>query len=72
MAKMTKEQRILALLRERSLNRFQAQEHGDWVLPSTVAALRRKGYIFLAQWEEVPTRYGTTARVKRYDLIGHL
>ena len=72
MARVTKQDRILALLRQRSLNRFQAQDYGDSVLPCTIAALRRKGYIFLGTWEEVPTRFGTTVRVKRYDFIGHV
>lgn len=67
---ITKKDSILAALRDRSLNRFEAERMGDHCLPSTVAALREDGYIIHDAWEEVPTRFGRTCRVKRYRLVG--
>lgn len=72
MATLTKEARMLALLRNQGMNRFEAEAQGDHVLPSTVCALRRKGHIFLGTWETVPTRFGGTVRVMRYQYIGQL
>lgn len=66
----TKIARILAELRIRSLNRFEAERIGDHCLHSTVAALRSEGYNILDRWEEVPTRFGKSARVKRYSYAG--
>lgn len=67
---MTKKDSILAALRERSLNRFEAERMGDHCLPSTVAQLREEGYVIHDEWEEVPTRFGKACRVKRYRLVG--
>ena len=65
----TKQGRILALLQTQSLNRFEAEKHGDHCLNSTISSLRSAGYIINDQWEEVPTRFGVMTRVKRYFLI---
>lgn len=54
----------------RTLNRFDAEPLGDHCLHSTISTLRKKGAKFLDTWEEVPTRFGMTARVKRYCYIG--
>lgn len=63
----TKEASILAILMSgRSLNRFEAEPAGDHCLNTTIANLRGKGYLFRDEWERVPTRFGKTARVKRY------
>ena len=67
--KYTKEARILALLSERSLNRFEAELYGDHCLNSTISKLRAKGHIISSEWEEVPNRFGGLTRVKRYHLI---
>lgn len=73
MASITKQERILALLRDgQSMNRFDGEQNGDHVLPSTIFALRRKGHIFLATPEQVPTRFGGLVRVVRYAYIGQL
>lgn len=72
MAKVTKEARILSVLRQRSLNRMEATDYGDWVLPATVAALRAKGWAILGTPERIPTRFGCAVRVMRYDLIAQL
>jgi len=70
-AQHTKESMILAiLLTGRSLNRFEAERHGDHCLHSTIATLRSKGYVFHDEWERVPTHYGKEAHVKRYRYIG--
>lgn len=67
---LNKESTILAILMSgRSLNRFQAESHGDHCLHSTIACLRAKGYLFHDEWEKVPTRFGKRARVKRYAYI---
>jgi hypothetical protein len=70
-AQPTKENMILAIMTSGgSLNRFDAERLGDHVLPTTIAVLRRKGHCFHDEWETVPTRFGKTARVKRYSYIG--
>jgi hypothetical protein len=67
----TKIGRVLAELKRRSLNRFEAErEVGDHALNSTIAVLRAEGYNILDRWEEVPTRFGKSARVKRYSYVG--
>jgi len=68
--KSTKIGRILAELRIRSLNRFEAERLGDHALPSTIAVLRAEGHNILDRWEQVPTRFGASARVKRYSYAG--
>lgn len=66
----TKESTILAIMSGgRSLNRFDAEPLGDHCLHSTIATLRGKGYLFHDQWEDVPTRFGKTVRVKRYSYL---
>ncbi|WP_028354853.1 helix-turn-helix domain-containing protein [Bordetella petrii] len=67
---MTKKDSILAALRERSLNRFEAERMGDHCLPTTIAELRSEGHVIDGEWEEVPTRFGKSCRVKRYRLVG--
>ena len=53
------------------LNRFEAERLGDHVLPSTVAALRKRGEDIVSESETVPTRYcADGVRVKRYWIIG--
>lgn len=68
----SKESKILEVLRNnpRGLNRFEAEHLGDHVLPSTIAALRKKGNQFSDYWEVVPTRFDREVRVKRYIHIG--
>lgn len=65
----TKKARILAILRTRSLNRFEAERHGDHCLHSTIAALRQDGFEFYDEYETVPTNWGADARVKRYHFL---
>ena len=69
----TKIGRILEALRSgRSLNRFEAETLGDHALNSTIARLRGEGVLIVDEWEEVPTRFGRPARVKRYRYAGRL
>lgn len=65
----TKKAVILAVLKTRSLNRFEAERHGDHCLHSTISCLRAEGHIFHDEWEIVPTRFGRETRVKRYRWI---
>lgn len=67
---LNKENTILAILMSgRSLNRFEAESHGDHALNSTIAILRAKGNLLHDEWESVPTRFGKTVRVKRYSYL---
>jgi hypothetical protein len=67
----TKESIIFDVFKSgRTLNRFDAEYLGDHCLHSTISTLRKKGAKFLATWEEVPTRFGMIARVKRYCYVG--
>lgn len=67
----TKRDRILHILRTGvSLNRFEAERHGDHALNSTIAVLRADGNLILGEWETVPTRFGKDARVLRYRYAG--
>lgn len=54
------------ILKERSLNTFQAQALGDSCLNTTVSILKTKGVNVQDEWEKVPNRFGTMSRVKRY------
>ena len=52
------------------LNRFDAERLGDHVLPSTVAALRKRGEDIISELETIPTRYcADGVRVKRYWIV---
>lgn len=62
----SKEKRILMLLKKGSLNRFEAEKHGDHCLPSTVSILKKKGYSISSHMEKVPNRFGGKTSVKRY------
>lgn len=64
----SKKNSILAVLRTRSLNRFEAERHGDHCLHSTISELRKDGHAFHDEWETVPTRFRRDVRVKRYYL----
>lgn len=66
---VTKKDAILAVLRIRSLNRFEAEQHGDHCLHSTISELRNDGHRFHDEWELVPNRFGGETRVKRYYLV---
>jgi hypothetical protein len=67
----TKESMIFEVLKAgKSLNRFDAEHLGDHCLHSTISTLKKKGAEFLDTWEKVPTRFGMTARVKRYRYLG--
>lgn len=67
----TKEDSILEILKNgKSLNRFEAERYGDHCLHSTISTLKKKGAMFRAIWERVPTRFGVLVRVKRYFYIG--
>lgn len=68
-AEHTKIARILEELKRRSLNRFDAEPIGDHCLHTTVARLRAQGMLIVDEWEQVPTRFGTS-RVKRYRYVG--
>lgn len=63
---------LRVMLAGKSLNRFEAEVFGDHVLPSTIAGLRAQGYLFLASWERVPTRFGKLVRVRRYTYVGRV
>lgn len=67
-----KELRMLTLFAAGySLNRFQAEHHGDHCLPTTVSDLQKRYWIeFQRKQENVPTRFGRTTRVSRYWLEG--
>lgn len=66
----TKHDRILSLfIAGASLNRFDAERYGDHCLNSSIAVFRREGHAFHQEWENVPTRFGKTARVLRYRLL---
>lgn len=65
----TKKDAILNILRQRSLNRFEAEGFGDHCLHSTVSTLAAEGHAFASQWEKVPTRFGRPVQVKRYFLL---
>lgn len=55
----------------RRLNRFEAERHGDHVLPSTVSELQaRYGLPFARELETVPGRNGTPTQCARYWLTG--
>ena len=48
-------------------HRFQGEQWGDHALHSTVSALKRQYGLQVARdWTEVPNRFGTRTRVKRY------
>jgi hypothetical protein len=68
----TKIAKVAQVLRSRraGLNRFEAESWGEHCLNSTIAVLRQQGLKIIDQWERVPTRFGTTARVKRYRYVG--
>ena len=67
----TKIGRILDALRSGiSLNRFEAERIGDHALNSTISVLRAEGYTIIDEWEQVPTRFNKSARVKRYRYAG--
>lgn len=67
---MNKQDTIANLLRERTLNRFEALRlGGDSCLNTTISILRSQGYVIGDQWEEIPTRWGRTVKVKRYRLL---
>jgi hypothetical protein len=46
------------------------QKLGITRLASRIADVKKKGYIIIDEWAEVPTRNGGTTRVKRYRLAG--
>lgn len=66
----TKKQAILDALRNRSLNRFEAEHLGDHCLNSTISELRKQGHTIISSPEEVDTRFGRKTRCKRYYLAG--
>lgn len=70
---LTKIERVLLHLRTntRGLNRFEAERLGEHCLNTTIATLRREGWLIAGEWEDVPTRFGAPARVLRYRHIGY-
>lgn len=66
----TKISRILAhLLRDRSLNRFEAERLGDHCLHSTISRLANGyGLSFVRKTEMVPNGFGSPCQVTRYRL----
>lgn len=65
-SKHTKLAAIAEALIVGSLNRFEAERLGDHCLNTTTSLLRARGFPLVAQWEEVPTRFGKPVRVKRW------
>ena len=65
----TKKSMILDALRQRSLNRFEAEKLGDHCLNSTISILRAEGHEIHATPELVPTRFDREVRVHRYSLL---
>lgn len=67
---MNKTASILAhFMKPRSLNTFEAEPLGDHSLNSTVSTLANEyGLNFVRVWEQVPNRFGSMTRVKRYSL----
>jgi len=60
---------LLELFRDHRLHRFQAEHIGDHCLHSTISALSNTfGLTFARKWVEVPTRFGTQAKVMEYSL----
>lgn len=43
---------------------------GCYKLATRISELRKKGYLIIDEWIEVPKRMGGTTRVKRYRLAG--
>lgn len=68
---MNKEQRIIsALSNPRGLNRFEAENHGDHCLNSTISRLKEKGYSIYSRRETVPNRFSSTpTSCNRYWLM---
>ncbi|NHN76691.1 hypothetical protein HA520_05230 [Azotobacter chroococcum] len=67
----TKIARILTYLLEpgNSLNRFEAEKHGDHCLHTTISTLANShGLEIQRQTEEVPTNWGEPCNVTRYSL----
>lgn len=62
--------RILAILISgRSLNRFEAERFGEHCLHTTISALANKyDLLFIRTPEAVPTNWGASCRVIRYQL----
>lgn len=67
-AKPSKASVIAEALLAGSLNRFEAEDLGDHVLPSTVSELRKSGITVHGAWEKVGTRFGVEAKVMRYSI----
>ena len=67
-----KELRMLALFAAgHALNRFQAEQHGDHCLPTTISDLQKRyGLEFQRQREKVNTRFDRPTRASRYWLEG--
>jgi hypothetical protein len=71
MDETTKIERILGLLQAgRTLNRFDAEAFGDHCLNSTIAVLRKYGFLIVGTWEYVQTRFDRKVRVLRYAYAG--
>lgn len=67
---LTKTGRILSLLvAGKTLNRFEAEDHHEHCLPSTISTLQREGIVIERVNEAVPCVNGAyTCHVKRYWL----
>jgi hypothetical protein len=64
--------KTLQKLLEGPKHRFQAEVFGDHALHSTVSYLQRVfGLTVDREWCQVPTRFGSTCRVKRYWISGN-
>lgn len=70
---LTKIERVLLHLRQntRGLNRFEAERLGEHCLNTTIANLRREGWLIVGEWEKVPNRFGSDTQVLRYRHIGY-
>ena len=60
--------RVEALLRQRSLNLFEASTLGEYTLAETVYKLRAKGIAVVGTPESVANRYGGFTHVVRYRI----
>ena len=67
----TQNERVVAYLKEfSSITPLEGmRDLGIYRLPSRIYDLRKKGYLIKSEWVDVPTRWGTTTRVKSYSLM---
>ena len=69
MSKQKKIDRIEGVLRQRSLNLFEAAGIGEYSLAETVFRLRARGVPVVGIREAIPNSYGTVTHVMRYRIV---